>query len=204
MTSKLKFFCFVVLINTGCSSNLFSQLKTSDLPNSIKTAAIYSSNKSFFTDYPIDSVVSNLNSLNTNKKIKYCKKTEDNSRSGLQADYIIDIDIYTKKGIYVESTYETVARPTTYNSIQDTGTNALPNIRIEQGSIQTSPGYYKPYQYAMNVILITNNNGKKKNRKIFTAEDGMPSLWFNSNLEFSNQIPLIIELETYLLAYFSK
>ena len=203
MTPHSKLFSFIALLLT-VSPDLFSQVKaTGSSKDSVITVAIYSSDKSFFTDYPIDSVVSNLNSLNTNRKIKYCKKTEDNSRTGLQADYIVNLNVGTSKGAYVAPTYGTASQPVYYPS-QDTGKGSIPIIRNEPGYVQTSAAHYKPDQFTLDVTINSKIRNQRKRHTKITGDNGASSLWFNRNLEFSNQIALILEMETYLLARFSK
>jgi|GEM_PF-5519089 len=197
MTTLIKL-SLAVLIAIA-SANTFAQ---TILVDSIKTVTVYSS-KSFFKDYPVDSIVANLNSLNNTQKIKYYKRTEDNSRTGLQADYTIDLNISARKGDYIEPTYTTVTQSVPYYSSDTAKQNSIPEYRNEQASVQTFPGRYSPDQYLMEVMIVANTKRNKKLYKTFTGEDsGSP--WFNKSLEFSNQIPTIVELEKYLLAYFSK
>jgi len=202
MAANNKFFSFVVLL-LATGSNLFSQVKEqTELPGSIKTIAVCSLKNNFFPDYPIDSIISNLNSLNTNKKIRYCKNTGDNRGKDLQPDYLIDLNITSRKGNYISPTYSYAVQPVYYPS-RDTGrAGSIPTVRIESGSIQTSTGKYLPDQYAMDITITSKTKPRKKHNIKINGDAS--STWFNPDLEFSNQIALIVELEKFLLRFFSK
>ncbi len=58
-----------------------------------KSVVIYSSNDSFFEDYPIDSLVEHLNLLNKNPGIVYYKNTNDDTKTGFKADYLVDLKL---------------------------------------------------------------------------------------------------------------
>lgn len=66
-----------------------------------QTVAIYSSDNSFFDDYPIDTLVNHLNYLNRNPHISYCKNSLDDSRTGFGADYIVDLKLTFNEANYV-------------------------------------------------------------------------------------------------------
>ena len=63
----------------------------------LKTVAVYSSDSSFFKDYPIDTLVENLNLLNQNNAIRFVKNTNDNSKSGFSADYLVNLKLVAGK-----------------------------------------------------------------------------------------------------------
>lgn len=73
-----------------------SSNSASEKIDSNKTVAIYSSKKTIFKDFPIDSLVKYLNIYNENPKVIFCKNTEDNSRTGFYADYVLDLDLWIK------------------------------------------------------------------------------------------------------------
>ncbi len=76
----------IIFISVTSLSNIFSQSElTTKKTSTAKTVAIYSSKKSFFQDYPIDTLVLHLNSLNTNPEITYfkCKCGAPNCKSYL-------------------------------------------------------------------------------------------------------------------------
>ncbi|TCJ17791.1 hypothetical protein EPD60_06285 [Flaviaesturariibacter flavus] len=57
-----------------------------------RTVAIRSAKRSFFPDFTIDSLVGQLNRLNRNPGIRFCRSTEDDSPTGFYADYLVDVD----------------------------------------------------------------------------------------------------------------
>ncbi len=67
----------------------------------IQTVAIYSSDTSFFDDYPIDTLVSHLNYLNKNSRIVYCIHSFDSTKTGFNADFIIDLSLTYDQSDYV-------------------------------------------------------------------------------------------------------
>jgi hypothetical protein len=87
-----------------------------------RTVAIYSSDNSFFEDYPVDSLVEHLNLLNENAAILFCRNTNDNSRTGLGADFLVDLKFSAGKIIYQAPEVKTVrkSRPV-MRAIQEPG-----------------------------------------------------------------------------------
>ena len=108
MSTCLKLVSIFFVFASNVSTNLFSQ--TVAPPDSIKTVAFYSSKKSFFKDYPVDTLVSHLNSLNSNSKVVYYKSTEDQSRTGFYADYLIDLNVTLKMSTLEAPKWETIER----------------------------------------------------------------------------------------------
>lgn len=192
MNVKLKL--FFLILSTGLSPALFSQVNNSvSLPDSVKTVALYSSKKSFLPAYPIDSVVANLNALNTNRKIKYYKSTEDNTKTGLAADYRVDMNMIIRKGTYVRATHTTFTSSTPdYRDSTRVSERILTNTN---SSVQSSPGRFNPDQYEMKVLIT--GKGQKKQRKSFVG-------LYGESAELHLTIALIIDLEKYLLEYFRK
>jgi hypothetical protein len=79
-----------ILICTSLSGQQKQPAPTNTTP---KTVAIYSSNHSFFEDYPIDSLVEHLNLVNENPGVRYYKSTNDDSKTGFRADYLVDLKL---------------------------------------------------------------------------------------------------------------
>ena len=79
----------------------------------LKTVAIYSSDSSFFKDYPIDTLVENLNLLNQNNTIVFVKKTDDDSKSGFSADYLVNLKLVAGKDLITGPKFETVKKSRT-------------------------------------------------------------------------------------------
>jgi hypothetical protein len=67
----------------------------------VKTISIYSSDSSFFDDYPIDSLVEHLNLLNTKPGIVYYKNTNDDSKTGFGADYLVNLMLAKNESEFV-------------------------------------------------------------------------------------------------------
>ncbi len=177
------------LITILPSQNIRSQIP----PDSIKTVAIYSSKKSFFENYSIDSLVSNLNLLNTNNKISYYKNTEDRSRKGFYADYLVNLDLTLKLPVNIAPKWETTKMsylPTTETShLQGrTSPRRVPNVNETQQYVEgkTIPGEGK-----LLIKIIEKSNNEKVTRKTFTAKN---------NDVHNLEIALILLSIEYLLA----
>jgi hypothetical protein len=69
------------------------QKEAAAVVNQFKTVVIYSSDDSFFEDYPIDSMVEHLNLVNENPRVRYYKNSGDDSKTGFSADYLVDVKV---------------------------------------------------------------------------------------------------------------
>lgn len=76
----------------------------------LKTVAVYSSDSSFFKDYPIDTLVENLNLLNQNNAVVFVKNTNDDSKSGFSADYLVNLKLVAEKPLITGPEFKTVKK----------------------------------------------------------------------------------------------
>ena len=76
----------------------------------LKTVAVYSSDSSFFKDYTIDTLVENLNLLNQNSAVVFVKNTNDDSKSGFSADYLVNLKLVVGKDLITGPKFETVKK----------------------------------------------------------------------------------------------
>jgi hypothetical protein len=74
-------------------NNSVNAYSTPGKPAATKSVVIYSSNNSFFEDYPIDSLVEHLNLMNKNPGITYYKSSNDDSKTGFKGDYLVDLKL---------------------------------------------------------------------------------------------------------------
>lgn len=74
----------------------------------LKTVAVYSSDSSFFKEYTIDTLVENLNLLNQNSAVVFVKNTDDDSKSGFSADYLVNLKLVAGKPLITGPKFETV------------------------------------------------------------------------------------------------
>jgi|GEM_PF-6030463 len=73
------------------STALLAQEGTNAAADDRKIVALMSTKKSFFPDYTVDSLVKHMNIFNENPDLRYVRCTEDDTRTGFYADYVIDI-----------------------------------------------------------------------------------------------------------------
>jgi len=189
-------FLLIIFISVTSLSNIFSQSEVTTTKTSLaKTVAIYSSKKSFFQDYPIDTLVLHLNSLNTNPGITYYKSTEDRSKTGFYADYLIDIDLWMKDPFLEVPKWEIIRRtePKMVSVRQRGGTyhNVIQYITIKE-AVLVNPGL-KPGEGEMQIKIIEKSKNEKVTRKYLVAKNNK-----QQNLKFV----LIISLIEFMLGHF--
>lgn len=182
---------------SAISLKLHSQNKTSfNSSDSFKTVAIYSSTKSFFKDYSIDTLVFQLNTLNTNRKIKYNRNTEDRSKTGFYADYLIDLMVWMKTPQFIpgtmERTYEMQRVEVPVQQADGSWTHETQYINTEvyrdvKSTTERGEGMIR--------IKITEKNKNKTIRHTLNQTNVFAQ---------SLKLTLIIQLIEYLLEYFSK
>jgi hypothetical protein len=188
-------FLLIIFILVTSFSNIFSQTEvTTAKTSTAKTVAIYSSKKSFFQDYPIDTLVLHLNSLNTNSGITYYKSTEDRSKTGFYADYLIDIDLWMKEPFLEVPKWEIIRRtePKMVSVRQRGGTyqQVLQYITIKE-EVLVNPGL-KPGEGEIQIKIIEKSKNEKVTRK---------TLFAKNNNKQDLKFVLIISLIEFLLGH---
>jgi hypothetical protein len=85
----LRHFCIWLLI---CALLLPGSGSWAQLPDSIKVVALLPpAKRAYYAGYTVDSLVAALNSSNSNPRLRFVRCTEDETRSGFYADYVVDI-----------------------------------------------------------------------------------------------------------------
>ena len=194
---RIPFKIFFIINALLIAPPLFSQTPTSVNLDSIKTIAIYSSTKSFFNEYSIDSLVKHLNELNRNRNLIYFKNTEDKTRSGNYADYLVDLSVWTKsainEGTKIESS-ETIETETRVEKLRDGSTQFITE-NIKRPIYKTIYNSVIPGEGTLNIkIRDKNRNGKLTTNTITKS----------SKIDENIRAQLIIELINYLMYHFSK
>ena len=194
---RIPFKIFFIINALLIAPPLFSQTPTSVNLDSIKTIAIYSSTKSFFNEYSIDSLVKHLNELNRNRNLIYFKNTEDKTRSGNYADYLVDLSVWTKsainEGTKIESS-ETIETETRVEKLRDGSTQFITE-NIKRPIYKIIYNSVIPGEGTLNIkIRDKNRNGKLTTNTITKS----------SKIDENIRAQLIIELINYLMYHFSK
>ena len=195
MSPRLKMLPLIAFIIIGISPNAFSQQQlTAGKLNTAKTVAIYSSKKSFFSDYPIETLVSHLNSLNANPNITYYKSTEDRSKTGFYADYLIDLDVWLKTSILESPRMQTIQHNTAEVITKADGSKETIYITTsEEKGMNTAN--FRPGEGEIRIKIIEKRKNEKVSRKTLRA---------TINKEQSLKFVLIISLIEFLLGYSSN
>lgn len=195
---SIKFSVFILFITPLLSAGSPSHMQLARVyqNDSIKTVAIYSSKNSFFSDYPIDTLVSHLNALNTNSNITYCKNTEDNSKTGFYADYLIDADVWLKQPGFNSPTWEKVSvlRPVRLRNRLGNRTYGYETQYVntlEDKYVDATP---TPGEGKLRIKIIEKRKNERMTNQTFSSA--------GSN-EQNLKLTLIIQLITYLLQKFS-
>lgn len=156
---------------------------------SVKTISIYSSDNSFFEDYPIDSLVEHLNLVNKNPGIVYCKNSGDNSKTGFAANYLVNLKLSKNEYEFVLPRVKEVAvsRPT-MNVIQEAGGS------IRQEISEQRIGYTTAIEYIINpkVYYLSAQAFRKKPYKKFRLAQ------WDAKGDVSEKAAMIIKLINYL------
>lgn len=181
----MRYFCLIAFLALMSTATAQNSIETTRKKDSI-TIAIYSSDNSFFEGYPLDSLVAHLNELNQEKHIRYFRNTEDNSKTGFKADYLVDIKLAVKSKH---------GQPPKFTSIPITR-ETLKTIRDPGGTFRTVPireviGYENTVtpipdsdvEYNLSVQTFRKNPYKKLKKVNFLPVVGE-----------ENRIPLIVGL----------
>jgi len=158
-----------------------------------KTVAIYSSKKSLFPDYPLDTLVAHLNATNSNPGIKYYKNSEDRSKTGFYADYVVDIDFWVKQSQLAAPQWKKVESKGSAKIKLADGTYSSRNV-IETKEIYVE-ATTKPAEAEVRIKIIEKRKNEKVTKQTFSAVN---------NREQDIKRILIINLITYLHQQFSK
>lgn len=67
-----------------CSLNLLAQ-------DSVRIVALRPPRSDYFADYSVDSLIGHLNEFNQNKNLRFVRCTEDDSRTGFYADFLVEV-----------------------------------------------------------------------------------------------------------------
>lgn len=197
MGYTVKLFPLVLFITFFLSSRTFSQ---TDQPQqnseAVKKVAIYSSKKTFFKNYPIDSIVSNLNSLNTNKKIVYYIGREGNNNPEFKPDYVVDLNVLNgSSGGRTSPDYRNVRQSHTtfrYDSLRKQEPRTY--YTYERNTVNPNIAPLRP-DYEIKLKITPKNSNERTTRKVISE---------GKNKETGYKLSLIIDLIKYLLTYFSK
>ena len=161
----------------------------------LKTVAVYSSDSSFFKDYTIDTLVENLNLLNQNSAVVFVKNTNDDSKSGFSADYLVNLKLVAGKNINTGPKFETVRNSRTVTkAVQDhEGV-----VRYENVQEYYNEDVMQNRAPAVGKITITIQTIRKNPYK------KMKSVMIESNAGEGNESDIIIKLIYNLLDSFKK
>ena len=182
----------IILFLSGVVSHKLSygfHTTSQNTTDTIKTVAVYSSKKSFFPDYTLETFVDHLNQTNPNPGIKYYKNTEDRSKTGFYADYVVDIDFWVKQAVSTAPKWYKVQSTGSGRVKLADGTysNRIENITTTQEVFVD--GTEIPAQGEVRIKIIE----KRKNEKVRTQ-----TLSAFDNNEQDIKLTLIIKLITYL------
>lgn len=161
----------------------------------LKTVAVYSSDSSFFKDYPIDTLVENLNLLNQNNAVVFVKNTNDDSKSGFSADYLVNLKLVAGKLLITGPKFETVRNSRTVTkAVQDhEGV-----VRYENVQEYYNEDVMQNRAPAVGKITITIQTIRKNPYK------KMKSVMIESNAGEGNESDIVIKLIYNLLDSFKK
>ena len=184
------FFMTVLLLALYPQDKLLSQKP--HLSDTIKTVAIFSSKKSFFKDYPVDSLVMHLNWLNINPQIIYYKSTEDRSKTGFYADYLIDLDVWIQRSSLAAPKWNAVERTTPKFVRSPDGTQHLTYITTKEERYEDSKSIAG--DGGIRIKIIEKRENQNVVHKILQA---------TNKTDQDLKLLLIIQLMEFVLAHFS-
>ena len=174
------------------SQNLAVPVSASD---TVKKVAIYSK-KSFFKNYPIDTLVYTLNLLNTNKNFTYYN-IEDRSKTGLKADYVVDLNLRMSLPVQSTTKMETISTKTRVYVNVPLNDSTLRNERQYVYEQERTPVRVSaiPAEGSIRVkIMGTSKNEKAQRKTIVAASDKTEGL----------TVALIINLIEFIFEHFSN
>ena len=138
-----------------------------------------------------------LNTLNTKSNIIYCKNTEDHSKTGFYADYVVDLIFLLKYSQWVAPTSEMVPVTKTIpvRVLQPNGSYEWVDQQVTVMEVKDSKEYTKPAEGEIRIKITEKSKNEKVTRKTISSVN---------NSESDLKLKLILQLEIYLIEQFSK